>query len=60
MLGHKVDVVLRDPDKTVTGELRRQTIEGVWLYFGWAEQAAVHFFPQHRIVEIVDRGKTYR
>ncbi len=60
MLGHNVDVVLRDPDKTVTGELRRQTIEGVWLYFGWAEQAAVHFFPQYRIVEIIDRGRTYR
>lgn len=60
MLGHNVDVILSNPDQTVSGELRRQTAEGVWLYYGWAEKAAVHFFPQHRIVEIVDRGRTYR
>ena len=60
MLGHNVDVILSNPDQTVSGELRQQTAEGVWLYYGWAEKAAVHFFPQHRIVEIVDRGRNYR
>lgn len=60
MLGNNVDIKLRDPDATVSGELRRQTAEGVWLYYGWAEQAAVHFFPQHRIIEMIDRGRTYR
>lgn len=60
MLGHNVDVTLREPDETVSGELRRQTVEGVWIYFGWAEQAALHFYPQHRIIEIIDRGRTYR
>ena len=60
MLGNNVDVTLRDPEQTVSGELRKQTTEGIWLYYGWAEKAAVHFFPQHRIVEVVDRGRTYR
>lgn len=60
MLGNNVDVKLCAPDEIISGELRKQTIEGVWLYYGWAEQAAVHFFPQHRIVEIIDRGRTYR
>lgn len=60
MLGNHVEVKLRDPPATVSGELRQQTVEGIWLYYGWAEQAAVHFFPQHRIVEIVDQGRTYR
>lgn len=57
MLGHDVDVTLCNPDKVVSGELRKQIVEGIWLYFGWAEQVAVHFYPQHRIVEIVDRGR---
>lgn len=60
MLGNNVDVILRDPDQKVSGELRRQAMEGIWLYYGWAEKAAVHFFPQHRIVEIVDCGRNYR
>lgn len=60
MIGHNVDVKLRQPDETISGELRNQTQEGVWLYYGWAENAALHFFPQHRIVEIIDRGRTYR
>jgi hypothetical protein len=60
MLGNNVDVRLCNPDQTISGELRKQTIEGIWLYYGWAEQAAVHFFPQHRIVEITDRGRRYR
>ena len=60
MLGNNVDVTLREPNETVSGELRRQTVEGVWVYFGWAEKAALHFYPQHRIIEIIDRGRTYR
>lgn len=60
MLGNNVQVRLRDPEELVSGELRRQTAEGVWLYFGWAEKATLHFYPQHRVLEIIDRGRTYR
>lgn len=60
MLGNNVELRLTAPEQTISGELRRQSGEGVWIYTGWAEQAAVHFYPQHRIVEIVDRGRTYR
>jgi hypothetical protein len=56
MIGNQVEVTLSNPEASVTGELRKQTVEGVWIYGGWAEQAAVTFYPQHRIVEIVDRG----
>ena len=60
MTGNRVEVKLCDPDATVSGELRKQTVEGVWVYHGWAERAALHFYPQHRIVEIVDNGQVYR
>lgn len=60
MLGHRVRVYLNDPDISVDGELRRQTAEGVWLYYGWAEKAALHFYPQHRIQEIADLGEIHR
>lgn len=60
MIGNQVEVLLRDPEKTISGELRKQTVEGVWIYHGWAEQAATHFYPQHRVVEIVDRGYRQR
>ena len=60
MLGNNVDVKLINPEETISGELRKQTGEGVWIYFGWAERAALHFYPQHRIIEIIDRGRTYR
>lgn len=60
MRGNNIDVILRDPEQTVSGELRRQTVEGVWIYYGWAEKAAIHFFPQHRIVEIIDCGRPFR
>ena len=59
MLGHRVSVYFMDGE-TVDGELRQQTAEGVWLYHGWAENAAVHFYPQHRIKEMVDLGPVYR
>lgn len=60
MLGNNVDVKLCNPDENISGELRKQNVEGVWVYFRWAERAALHFYPQHRIVEIVDCGRTYR
>ena len=60
MIGNRIEVKLHDPDATVSGELRKQSVEGVWVYRGWAEQAALHFYPQHRIVEIVDNGPVYR
>ena len=60
MLGNNVEVILVNPDQRVSGELRRQTEEGIWVYYGWAEKAALHFYPQHRIVEIIDQGRTYR
>jgi hypothetical protein len=60
MLGHTVTVYLLSPDTHVRGELRKQTAEGVWLYHGMAEKAALHFYPQHRISEIEDNGPIYR
>ena len=59
MLGHRVRVYFTD-GTTIDGELRKQSAEGVWLYHGWAEQAAVHFYPQHRLKEIADLGPVYR
>ncbi len=60
MLGNRVRLYLNSPEQSVDGELRKQSVEGVWLYHGWAEQAAVHFYPQHRIKEIADLGPVYR
>lgn len=60
MIGNRVEAILRDPEKTISGELRKQTVEGVWIYHGWAEQAAVRFYPHHRIVEIIDKGYVHR
>ena len=60
MLGNRVRVILSNPDQEIAGELRRQSVEGVWLYHGWAENAAVHFYPQHRIKEMADLGAVYR
>ena len=55
MLGNNVEVQLCAPGQTIAGELRKQNAEGVWVYFGWAEQAALRFYPQHRIVEMLPR-----
>jgi hypothetical protein len=60
MIGHNVSVRLTDPPAEIHGELRKQTAEGVWVYHGWAEQAALRFYPAHRIVEIEDRGRINR
>lgn len=59
MLGNRVHVCFTD-GSVIDGELRRQSIEGIWLYYGWAEKAAVHFYPQQRIKEITDLGPIYR
>lgn len=59
MLGHRVRAYFMDGE-TVDGELRQQSTEGVWLFHGLAEKAAVHFYPQHRIREIADLGPVYR
>lgn len=60
MLGNRVEAILRDPDATISGELRRQSTEGVWIYHGYAEFAAVHFYPAHRVIEIIDKGYVHR
>ena len=60
MLGHNVRVYLSAPDEQVSGELREQNAEGVWIYGGFQEQAKLRFYPQHRILEIQDNGYTYR
>lgn len=60
MIGNRVEVTLTNPKDSITGELRKQNQEGIWLYYGWADHAAVHFFPTHRIVEILDLGPVYR
>lgn len=60
MLGHRVTVVLTAPEERVSGELRQQTAEGVSVYWGWAEKAALHFYPMHRVVEVKDDGPIYR
>jgi hypothetical protein len=60
MLGHNIELHLCNPEQVISGELRKQMLEGVWVYWGWAEKAALHFYPQHRIVSIIDCGRTYR
>lgn len=60
MIGNRVYVVLREPDETIAGELRKQNGEGVWIYSGWAEKAAVRFYPTHRVVQMDDAGPVYR
>ena len=60
MIGNRVIVHLQNPPQQISGELRKQTIEGVWIYHGWAEKAAQHFYPAHRILEIEDNGPIYR
>lgn len=60
MLGNQVTVKLSQPEQEVYGELRRQTVEGVWIYGGWAEKAGVTFYPAHRVIEIRDRGRSPR
>lgn len=60
MIGNRVTVRLQHPDETISGELRRQNSEGVWIYHGFAEQAKVYFYPMHRIVQVEDDGPLYR
>ena len=60
MLGHNVRVYLSAPKEDVSGELRQQSIEGVWIYCGFQEQAKLRFYPQHRIIEIQDNGYMHR
>ncbi len=60
MIGHRVMVWLTDPRQEISGELRKQNTEGIWLYSGWAEAACVRFYPTHRIIEIRDNGPVYR
>jgi hypothetical protein len=57
LLGHTVEVRLRDPEAVISGELRQHDGDGAYLYFGWAETAGLHFYPKHRIVEIIDQGR---
>lgn len=60
MIGNRVYAVLCAPDETISGELRQQNSEGIWIYGGWAEKAAVRFYPMHRVVQIDDAGPVYR
>lgn len=60
MLGRRVTVILTAPEERVSGELRQQAVEGVWIFWGWAEKAALHFYPTHRVLEIKDDGPLYR
>jgi hypothetical protein len=58
MIGNEVSVTLCAPTEIVNGTLNRQGIEGIWIIVhGMPEQnPGQRFFPQHRIVEIEDRG----
>jgi hypothetical protein len=60
MIGNNVDIILSSPDQHVFGELRKQTPEGIWVWYGAGDYAALHFYPQHRIVQIIDRGPNPR
>lgn len=60
MIGNRVQLLLHSPDQTVSGELRQQNAEGVWIYHGWAEQAKIRFYPIHRVIEIEDNGYVHR
>jgi len=54
--------VLTNPNETAEGELRAQNSEGVWIFrsTGYAAYDELKFFPMHRVVEILDRGRISR
>ena len=60
MMGHRVRLDLHTPVETISGELRKQSLEGVWIYSGWADKACLKFFPHHRIIQMVDQGEVPR
>lgn len=60
MIGNRVTVQLTEPDQVVRGELRKQNVEGVWIYGGLYDSAALTFYPMRRILEVRDDGPVYR
>lgn len=58
--GHDVLVRLIEPEEVVIGILQAVGTLGVYLSFGGGNHEAVHFYPNRRIMEIVDRGRTPR
>ena len=56
MLGNRVAVSLHSPVVRIVGELRKQNSEGVWIYHGYGEKAALRFYPMHRVEQIEDNG----
>ncbi len=60
MIGNRVTVHLREPEETIAGELRKQNHSGLWVYHGWAEQAAVRFYPMYRVTRMEDNGYVHR
>lgn len=60
MLGNRVEVELHTPNAFVHGELRNQTDQGVWIFSGYGDQAALRFYPMYRIILITDQGPVTR
>lgn len=60
MIGNRVRVRLYNPDEEFCGELRQQNSEGIWVYHGWENEAAVRFYPMHRVVQVEDAGYVHR
>lgn len=60
MIGNRVTVYLTDPPLKISGELRKQNAEGVWVYGGPYDSAAVTFYPMRRVLEVRDDGSVYR
>jgi hypothetical protein len=59
-MSNRVYVKLCNPEQTIDGELRCHSIEGIWVYHGWAENTALYFYPSHRIIQIEFSENTVR
>lgn len=61
LLGCNMRVLLSGPDEEVRGVLHELDGLGAAVYVGTTVQnAAMHFYPTHRIKEIVDAGRVSR
>lgn len=58
--GHDVLVRLIEPEEVVTGILQAVGNLGIYLSSGWGDKEAVHFYPNRRIMEMIDKGRSAR
>ena len=60
MLGRRVRLILTAPKEEVSGELRQQNVEGVWIYGGFKEQADSGSIRSIASSKSKDAGPIYR